>query len=50
MGIRVQVVFYSMYGHVFRMADAGAAGAREVATTQGRHVAQIASRLQAGAR
>jgi len=30
MAIRVQVVFYSMYGHVYRMAEAVAAGAREV--------------------
>ena len=31
MAIKVQVVFYSMYGHVYRMAEAVAAGAREVA-------------------
>ena len=30
MSIRVQVVFYSMYGHIYRMAEAEAAGAREV--------------------
>lgn len=30
MSIKVQVVFYSMYGHVYRMAEAVAAGAREV--------------------
>jgi NAD(P)H dehydrogenase (quinone) len=28
--IRVHVVFYSMYGHIYRMAEAVAAGAREV--------------------
>ena len=28
--MKIQVVFYSMYGHIFRMADAVAAGAREV--------------------
>lgn len=27
---RIQVVFYSMYGHVYRLAEAVAAGAREV--------------------
>ncbi len=30
MATRVYVVFYSMYGHVYRMAEAVAAGAREV--------------------
>jgi len=30
MGINVQVVFYSMYGHVYQLAEAIAAGAREV--------------------
>ena len=29
--VKVQVVFYSMYGHVYRMAEAVAAGARQVA-------------------
>lgn len=29
--IRVKVVFYSMYGHVYQLAEAVAAGAREVA-------------------
>jgi NAD(P)H dehydrogenase (quinone) len=28
--MKVQVVFYSMYGHVYRLAEAVAAGAREV--------------------
>jgi NAD(P)H dehydrogenase (quinone) len=28
--VKVQVVFYSMYGHVYRMAEAVAAGARQV--------------------
>lgn len=31
MSVKVQVVFYSMYGHVYRMAEAIAAGAREFA-------------------
>ena len=30
MGIKVNVIFYSMYGHVFRMAEAVASGAKEV--------------------
>ena len=30
MSTKVQVVFYSMYGHVYRLAEAVAAGAREV--------------------
>jgi len=31
MATKVQVIFDSMYGHVYRMAEAVAAGAREVA-------------------
>jgi NAD(P)H dehydrogenase (quinone) len=31
MGIKVHVIFYSMYGHVYRMAEAVVAGVREVA-------------------
>lgn len=31
MGVKVQVVFYSMYGHIWRMAEAVAEGARSVA-------------------
>jgi NAD(P)H dehydrogenase (quinone) len=31
---RIQVVFYSMYGHVHRMAEAIAAGAREIEGTE----------------
>jgi NAD(P)H:quinone oxidoreductase type IV len=31
---RIQVVFYSMYGHIYRMAEAIAAGAREVEDTE----------------
>jgi NAD(P)H dehydrogenase (quinone) len=34
--MKVYVVFYSMYGHIYRMAEAVAAGAREV---QGAEVA-----------
>jgi NAD(P)H dehydrogenase (quinone) len=30
MSVRVKVIFYSLYGHVFKMAEAIAAGAREV--------------------
>ncbi|GIX27387.1 MAG: hypothetical protein KatS3mg123_1268 [Burkholderiales bacterium] len=30
MTTKIQVVFYSMYGHVYKMAEAVAAGAREV--------------------
>ncbi|MGH9968518.1 MAG: NAD(P)H:quinone oxidoreductase [Pyrinomonadaceae bacterium] len=31
MSVKVQVIFYSMYGHVYTMAEAVAEGAREVA-------------------
>ena len=31
MGAKIQVVFYSMYGHVYRLAEAVAEGARSVA-------------------
>ena len=34
MATRIQIVFYSMYGHVYRLAEAVAAGAREVANTE----------------
>jgi NAD(P)H dehydrogenase (quinone) len=34
MTTKVQVVFYSMYGHVYRLAEALAAGAREVPDTE----------------
>ncbi|MBL8830562.1 MAG: NAD(P)H:quinone oxidoreductase [Planctomycetaceae bacterium] len=30
MNVKVKVIFYSLYGHVFRLAEAVAAGAREV--------------------
>ena len=30
MPTKIQVIFYSMYGHIFKMAEAVAAGAREV--------------------
>ncbi|MGF6903508.1 NAD(P)H:quinone oxidoreductase [Paraburkholderia sp. GAS348] len=33
MTTRIQVVFYSMYGHIYRMAEAVAEGAREVGDT-----------------
>src|SRR6267143_1275088 len=31
MGIKVHIIFYSMYGHVYRMAEAVTAGVKEVA-------------------
>jgi len=31
MTTKIQVVFYSMYGHIHQLAEAVAAGAREVA-------------------
>ena len=34
MKTKVQVVFYSMYGHIYRLAEAVAAGAREVPDTE----------------
>ena len=34
MTTKIQVVFYSMYGHIYRMAEAVAEGVREVADTQ----------------
>jgi len=30
MSVKVQVIFYSMYGHIYRLAEAVAAGARDV--------------------
>jgi len=30
MGVKVNVIFYSMYGHVYRMAEAVAAGVKEI--------------------
>ncbi|HVK96036.1 MAG TPA: NAD(P)H:quinone oxidoreductase [Noviherbaspirillum sp.] len=34
MATKIQVVFYSMYGHIYRMAEAVAEGAREVEGTE----------------
>jgi NAD(P)H dehydrogenase (quinone) len=34
MATKIQIVFYSMYGHIYRMAEAVAAGAREVSGTE----------------
>jgi len=34
MATKIQVVFYSMYGHIYTMAEAVAAGAREVSGTE----------------
>ena len=33
MATKIQIIFYSMYGHIYRMAEAVAAGAREVSKT-----------------
>ena len=32
--MKIKVVFYSMYGHIYQMAEAVAEGAREVETTE----------------
>jgi NAD(P)H:quinone oxidoreductase type IV len=34
MATKIHVIFYSMYGHVYRMAEAVAAGAREISGTE----------------
>lgn len=34
MSVKIQVIFYSMYGHIYRMAEAVAAGAREESGTE----------------
>ena len=34
MAVNVQVIFYSTYGHVYRLAEAIAEGAREVPGTE----------------
>ncbi len=34
MATQIQIVFYSMHGHIHRMAEAVAEGAREVADTE----------------
>lgn len=34
MQINVQIIFYSMYGHIYKMAEAVAAGVREVADAE----------------
>jgi len=34
MSVKVQVIFYSMYGHIYKMSEAVAAGAREVEGSQ----------------
>jgi NAD(P)H:quinone oxidoreductase type IV len=36
MGIQVQIVFYSMYGHIYRLAEAVAEGVREVEGAEAR--------------
>jgi len=44
MGAKVNVIFYSMYGHVFRLAEAVAQGAREIEGTEA-EVLQVAETL-----
>lgn len=34
MSVKIQIIFYSMYGHIYRMTEAIAAGAREVKGTE----------------
>lgn len=34
MATKVQIIFYSMYGHIYRLAEAVAAGVREVSDTE----------------
>lgn len=34
MSVNIQIIFYSMYGHVYQLAEAVAAGAREVPNTE----------------
>src|SRR5262245_7206730 len=34
MSVKVQVIFYSMHGHIYKMSEAVAAGAREVEGSQ----------------
>ena len=46
MGVKVQVVFYSLYGHVYQLADAIAAGAREIPGAEV-EVLQVAETLPA---
>jgi len=45
MGVKVHVIFYSMYGHVYRMAEAVLAGVKEVAGAEPSlfQVAELAS-------
>jgi len=45
MGVKVHVIFYSMYGHVYRMAEAVLAGVKEVAGAEASlfQVAELAS-------
>ena len=44
MPAKIQVIFYSTYGHVFRLAEAVAEGAREIAGTEVQ-VLQVAETL-----
>lgn len=46
MSVRVKVIFYSLYGHVFRLAEAVAAGAREIPGAEV-ELAQVAETLPA---
>ena len=46
MSVKVQVIFYSLYGHIYRLAEAVAEGAREVAGAEVQLV-QVAETLPA---
>lgn len=46
MGVKVQIIFYSLYGHVYQLAEAIAAGAREVPGAEV-EVLQVAETLPA---
>ena len=41
MSIKVQVIFYSMYGHVYKMAQAVVEGAKQVPGTEVSQVAEL---------
>lgn len=46
MGVKVQVIFYSLYGHIYQLAEAIAAGAREIPGAEV-EVLQVAETLPA---
>jgi NAD(P)H dehydrogenase (quinone) len=41
MSIKVQVIFYSMYGHIYKMAQAVAESAKQVPGTEVSQVAEL---------